>query len=106
MSSHVKHIILIIVLLVVLGLVGFAVSENSANQAGTVSSEKVVIEESIAPLPLDERKNEVLARVSDPNRILTESEKGVLIEVLSGKAFIDYGFTAEEQQMIIEALNR
>ena len=91
-SQKKMYIGVAVLLLVVLGVIVF--SNMRTPQTG-----------SIAGLSIGNQKEEILRRV-DNGEIVTEEDKQYLVEVLHGEKFKEYGFTVEEQQRIINALNK
>lgn len=91
-SQKNKLIVVGVLFLVVLGVLVF--KNTSPGDNG-----------SIVHMSTGDRKEEVLRRVDD-GKVVTEEDKQVLIEVLHGEKFKEYNFTPEEQQRILNALNK
>lgn len=115
-TSSKRSIIAVIVLalIIVLLVVVFGQSESlqtannlpPANTAGNTTTVIPVPVLKLSPAELSQKKAEILKRVGDASRPLTDAEKKSIATYVSGESGDRFGFTMEEKLMIVKAINR
>lgn len=111
--AQLKHTLFFALVIIVIAIVILAVVSQGGGVSNTATvitdvppTEAALQEQAVLnETPIEELKQGILKRVRS-GAPLTQAEKQNYISVLSGQKFHFFNFTQEEQDMVINALNR